>query len=160
MIADTWSNFSLYAPLFPTAWPLISRFMAEFAKGEMTAGSRELSGKLLKANVMDMTTKPESAAVLEIHHQYIDLQTNIGGNEQTYCRSARGLAPRAEFNDADDYQLFDFDRQGTVPVLLDGSNFVVYFPNEAHAGGIVPAGACPASFKKIVFKIDVSLLAK
>ncbi len=160
MIADCWKNFALYAPLAPEAWALISQFMAEKASADLPTGSYELKGKLLKANVMDMTTKAEANAALEIHHQFIDIQTNVGGNEQTYCRSTQGLVPRADFNEADDYQLFDFDRRDAVPVRLDGGNFVIFFPNEAHAGGIVPAGASAASFKKIVFKIDISLLAK
>lgn len=160
MIVDSWKNFSRYAALAPEAWKLIADFMANKMSAELPAASYELKGGLLKANVMDVKTKPASDGCLEIHHQFIDIQANIAGDEMTYCRGIEGLVARDAFNDADDYQLFDQNLTNGVATHLDGSNFVIFFPNEAHSGGLIPEGSVSASFKKVVFKIDISLLNK
>ena len=157
MIFDDWTNFAKYDALLPEIAEAIQSFR-ENASPDMPGGTTELGTSLAKASVFDSHTNPDiNKAVWEIHHEYADIQTLLVGSELNRFRTPEGLAPKMDFNEKDDYQLF-------LPELLEDSllltltpqRFAIYLPNEAHITSLAVDGVS-RPIRKIVFKIHKSL---
>ena len=97
-------------------------------------------------------TKPRTEGKWETHRAYIDVQAMLAGEE--YMEVAdRGRLTMAEdllaTGDAIFYQPFD---RGSV-LRLGVGDVAVYFPSDAHLGGI--AVAMPILVRKVVVKVPV-----
>ncbi|MFA6928762.1 MAG: YhcH/YjgK/YiaL family protein [Lentisphaeria bacterium] len=152
MIYDNWQNLSKYTELMPAAVAAIAKFMGTVT-ADTPCGSYPLIGDDVKASVFDSKTNPLEKGVFEIHHQFIDLQTMLIGEELNYCRlSTDGLKETMPFDCEKDYQLFEVDLSEAVKLLLKRNCFAVYFPEEAHLTSSAIDGKTQP-IKKIVFKI-------
>lgn len=95
----------------------------------------------------DNTNKPQ----LEAHREYIDIQLVLSGREVIYIQALELADTIKEYDSNEDYELFTSNYVNTV--VLDGSNFVILFPNDLHAGGF-DAGD-KQEVKKLVFKLKI-----
>ncbi len=158
MLFDDWTAFSRYQALMPEVAAAIADFQKRAAT--LANGTYPLHGDLAKASVFDSKTTPElGLAVWEIHREYADLQTILDGEEVNYCRPhVEGLVPKMDFNEKDDYQLFQpADTDRALRLLLTSRNFAVYFPGEAHITSFTLEPGTSRPLRKIVFKIHRSL---
>ncbi len=84
-------------------------------------------------NVESYTTKNITEAKFEAHKNYIDIQLLLSGNEKIFVTSAQGLPVSVPYNLEKDIAFYSEPVEGKNFVTLDGSNFVMLFPHEAHA---------------------------
>lgn len=108
-------------------------------------------------NVMAFDTAVAESKQAELHHQYIDVQVLISGQENIeYSVAYPDLAKYTDYNEQDDYRLTpDIDHKSTL--TLKPKMFVVFLPYEPHKPGCNVDNQV-VSLKKLVVKIPVNLL--
>jgi len=104
------------------------------------------------ANVEAYNTKKIEEAKFEAHKDYIDIQILVSGNERIYYTNTVGLIPIAPYNEDKDIVFYSDKVIGNDYLTLDGTNFVMIFPHEAHAPQ-VSVDINPKYVKKVVLKI-------
>ena len=148
MIYDKLENIGSYEGLQPE---IITGLKAlrdtDFAKTE--DGHYELDGDKLYMNVMtadlkEVNDRPES------HKKYIDIQYVIDGREDIGIASLDEVGQAVEENPDGDIWFYHAD---TVKLRLDGSRFIVLFPQDAHAPCISVDG--DKKVRKAVVKVKV-----
>lgn len=85
------------------------------------------------ANVETYKTKKLSDAKFEAHQNYIDIQILLKGREKIYYTSKDNLDVKIPYNEEKDIVFYSQNIENYPWVGLDGSNFVVLKPHEAHA---------------------------
>ena len=110
----------------------------------LNIGRYELSDNIY-INVEEYTTKTENR--FEIHKKYTDIQIILEGKE----RLDYGYSKPAQYNEERDIAFFDTDTVSSV--VLDGTNFVMLFPEEAHRPQM--AINTPSKVKKAVIKVKM-----
>lgn len=148
MIVDSIENLEKYAglnPLFPKAIAYIQSL--DLKKLEIE--KKEIEGKDLFVMVGDSTLKKNGEPKLEAHNQYIDIQIPISKPESF------GWSPRTEmktpigtFDETKDIQFFEDDY--SILFELKPGNFVIFFPQDAHAPCIGEG-----SVLKIIVKVKI-----
>ena len=105
-------------------------------------------------NIEEYETKNISKAKFEAHKKYIDIQVLLSGCERIYVKSIRDLRYPLLYDNNKDIMFFEDDIKNSDYVTLDGTNFVLIYPHEAHAPQVSPDNdAC--SVKKVVVKLLV-----
>lgn len=148
MILDTLNNAKRYEKLSPRLKKAFE-FLLKTDLKALPLGKTVIDGTDIYATVSDYQTKPCSEAKLEAHRNYIDIQMVLSGDELI------GYAPFADqpcvvpYDPARDIGFYAI---GTAPYIPFGQGqFVVFFPNDAHAPGRT-AGA-PKPVRKLVVKV-------
>ena len=148
MILDLIENAGRYESLHP----LFGKVFAALRKrslGSWIDGREELAGVQLYASVATNSPKKRSAARLEAHRKYIDVQVVLEGEEEIGWRSrCHCRAKDGEYDPEKDLEFFK-ERPQSWSRLTAGS-FAVFFPEDAHAPGV-----SSQEVKKIVFKAAV-----
>ena len=135
---------------------IIPDYAAEFIKKLSAAtpeGRYELQGKNY-VNVETYQTKKISDAKFEAHNDYIDIQILLMGRENIYYTDRTKLTETAPYNNEKDIVFYKEAVKAANYVTIDGTNFVLIFPNEAHA----PQAAIsdiPQNVRKAVVKIHI-----
>lgn len=146
MILDTLQNRELYYTLSPR----LRRAFEWLEQTDVTAlapGRHDIEGDDIFVNVSELDLRPRSAAALEVHNKYIDIQVVFGGVEEFGWspRSAVQL-PRAEFDSDKDIQFFD-DIPQTFYSVREGE-FTILMPEDAHAPMLGEGHV-----RKLIFKV-------
>lgn len=108
------------------------------------------------AIVQRYMTRPIAACLPEAHHQYVDIQYVVEGEEYLgWCPMSPDLKPRAPYDAKRDIIFYD----ALVPesnVVLTAGSFAVLYPSDIHR----PQAAveAPAPVLKVVVKIAVENL--
>ena len=76
-------------------------------------------------------TREHSECKYEIHHNYIDIQCLISGEELIFCNEASRLEAYGEYNPATDKLNFK-DQLGEVSIHLKPGMAAIFYPNDAH----------------------------
>ncbi len=131
MILDSLRNKELYYPLCP-------RFRKAFEWIESTdlkalaVGRHAIDGDDIFVNVSELDLRPRSAAALEVHDKYIDIQIVVGGTEEFGWSERRLLeSPRSEFDVEKDIRFYT-DTPQTFYTVHEGE-FTILMPEDAHA---------------------------
>lgn len=106
------------------------------------------------ANVESYTRKDLSQSVLESHRKYVDVQIVIAGEERIDYSNIDGLVPHAPYDPDKDIIFYKRPSTELGSVYLNGRNFVIFFPQDAHAPQITTM-ALQNNVKKCVVKIAV-----
>lgn len=132
MILDSLNNRALYYGISPRMQKAFE-WIVSTDWTSLEAGTHELDGKAIFANVMDVDLKRKPDAKLEIHDRYIDIQVLISGEEETFGWSERRdlKRPLGPFDAQKDIQFFD-DEPQTCYTLRPGQ-FTVLLPDDGHA---------------------------
>ena len=132
MIVDSLNNRALYYGVSPRMQKAFE-WIVSTDWTSLEAGTHELDGKAIFANVMDVDLKRQPDAKLEIHDRYIDIQVLISGEKETFGWSERKdlKLPLGPFDAQKDIQFFD-DVPQTCYTLRPGQ-FTVLFPDDGHA---------------------------
>ena len=105
-------------------------------------------------NVETYTTKLLSDAKFETHNNYVDVQLLLDGCERIYVNSREGLSEVAPYSPERDITFYQDDIDGADYVTLDGTNFVLLYPHEAHAPQVASVEGV-SIVKKAVAKIRI-----
>jgi len=98
-------------------------------------------------------TKPRAEAKLESHRKYIDVQMMFAGAETMVTTDIARLKVSEDLTPEKDL-IFYHDSRDLSELRLDlAGTTAVYFPVDAHAGGIT--GGPPALARKIIVKVPV-----
>lgn len=147
MIIDKIENISLY-PQVPTK-------IAEFIKdmnSSIENGKYDFDENNY-INIEEYCTKPINNALYEAHKKYIDVQLLLTGKEQIYVSEVKDLSEKTQYDDLKDIIFYSNDIDKNKFITLDGNNFVILFPHEAHAPQI--AFEKLQNVKKVVAKIKI-----
>lgn len=151
---ETLERYGVMHPRFPEAFDYLLRHFSDFADPAMD-GRHELDGDNLFVIVGDHPLKEAKEAKLEAHDRYIDIQLVISGKEDFGWRD-RGKCenPQGEM-DAERDLLFYDDLPSSIVTALEGE-FVVFFPEDAHAPLIRPADQEKGAVsRKAIVKVKV-----
>ena len=149
MILAQWEHRARYGAmhaLFSEGFAFLEKYLEKPA----VPGSYEISGTELFARVLNYETHREG--FYETHDQYIDIQYMVSGTEKVFCCDREGLKPRGVYDAAEDLQFYEDGAEGAEFLLTPGS-FAIFFPEDAHKGGIAPEE--PAEVEKVVLKVRV-----
>lgn len=136
--------------LNPEAWKAAYEFLKAGGFNEKELGRYTLDEKGTYANIEEYTTK--DSAHFEAHRKYIDIQYLAKGREIIRVSSMDNIQNQvSEYNPDKDIEFFDKDEY--TEHLLDGSNFMVLFPKDAH----MPCMKADTNshVRKVVIKIPI-----
>ena len=149
MILDSLNDSALYEginPLFKQAFDYIKSLNLK----ELPPGKTELVEGDLIVMVNETKLKSADVARMEVHNTYIDIHVPISTTEGfSWRHRSRAVDPSYEFDEENDAQHYE-DAPETNFVVLPG-DFVIFFPNDAHAGCIGEG-----DIKKIVVKVRMN----
>lgn len=143
MIIDKIENIGLYDQ--------IPDYAAEFIKNltaDIPCGRYELKNTDY-VNIETYNTKSPDQAKFETHNKYIDIQLLLSGKERIYVSATEGLNASAPYNSEKDITFYSDKVTDSDYVTLDGKNFVMLYPHEAHA----PQTGDGNTVKKAVIKL-------
>lgn len=149
MILDNLRNAARYTSLHPLLKQAFD-YLASLDPATLEAGKHILAEDRLIVAVNDSTLKPIGKARLEIHDEFLDIHLPLSATERFAWKSRDDLqTPSEPFNRNKDAQHYD-DAPDTFFEAAPGS-FVIFFPEDAHAGCIGEG-----SIRKIVVKVRCS----
>ena len=132
MIVDTLSGSGRYDALHPRVKKAFDYAVARM--DTLAPGTYAIDGDDLYIVISEGLLRPEQEAPLEAHDRYIDVQIplRVRGEERFGWRPReRCILPRGEFDEAAD--IVFFDDKPSCYVSLHPGEFVVFFPEDAHA---------------------------
>lgn len=144
-------RYGVLHPLFTKALDYVMLRFEELLDPE-TDGRHTLIGDDLFVIVGDNPHKSESEAKLEVHNQYVDIQVVLAGVERFGWRSREScLRPQGEFDPERDILFYDDRPSGLVTV--NAGEFVIFFPEDAHAPLIAPPDSGQPGSRKAIVKV-------
>ncbi len=148
MICDTLAQSELY---FATHLMLARglRWLQSAAIGSLPKGKHEIEGDSLFAMVDEYETRPLDKTRFESHQIYGDIQLIVSGREAIDVCDIGRLNVSEEYNAQRDVGFFVPPGSATR-LILNASDFAVFFPNDGHRPQI--AVELPLPVRKIVVK--------
>ncbi|MFA5689205.1 MAG: YhcH/YjgK/YiaL family protein [Kiritimatiellales bacterium] len=154
MIVDRIENFADYP--YGDAWNKAFEFLKTLTP-ETETRRYELLGDDLYVMVDSYETKARSAAKLETHAKYIDIQFMIDKEEVHEIHSALTLSAQTPYDPEKDVSFFYLPEFSSSLITLRTGEFAVYFPQDAHMPCLM-SGDTPQRIKKAVVKIKTELM--
>jgi YhcH/YjgK/YiaL family protein len=148
MILDSLKNYRMYKNLHPRFEKAFDYLESNNLR-ELPLGKIELEGSDLVINVVDITGKSESAARMETHNKFIDIQIPIGAIETMGWKSKCNLTQISEAYNAEKDITFYADK-ATSFINVEPFDFAVFFPEDGHQPGIGKG-----VYRKIIVKVRV-----
>lgn len=148
MIVDKIANISMYR--------IVPDHVVDFLKNlpkNIKTGRYELIDADY-ANVEVYNTKTLDDGKFESHNNYIDIQILLEGHEKIYYTSTSEVSVDIAYNAEKDIMFYSDSIEGYDSVTLDGTNFMMIFPHEAHAPQIA-VDDISSPVKKLVVKVRV-----
>ena len=146
MKQDKLENLKLYKEIPSEAIKFI-------ASGVFPCGRYVLSDKVY-VNIEEYDSKYIKDARFESHKNYIDVQIVLEGAEELYYTDIKGLTVEVPYSEDRDIMFYKDDVSSSDNILLDGSNFIILSPDDAHAPQVCVNNQ-PQKVKKMVIKIKV-----
>lgn len=128
MIIDNIENLKIYKNI-PND---VIDFLSRLNLSDIELGKKVLSDNVY-LNIEEYNTKLLENAKFESHDKYIDIQLLLNGMEEIYYTSRFGLNVNIPYNEESDITFYSDPVKKFPSVKLDGSNFMMIFPHEAHA---------------------------
>ncbi len=147
MIIDKIENISMYKNIPNNVVEFISSLNKDIQLG------KHILSDDVYVNVEEYATKSVDIGKFESHKDYIDIQILLSGEEKIYITSKAPLTVLEPYNPTRDIEFYSEDITSYPYVTLDGTNFVMLFPHEAHAPQIALKN--PQKVLKVVAKIKV-----
>lgn len=131
MVIDALNNSALAERLHP-AFKLVFDYVKSHDLSLMEPGRIELDGENVYINVVEVTGKDKTAAILETHKEYIDIQFPLVGKETFAWKSESELKKQREaYNVKDDIAFFTDEAE--LYFTMCPGEFAVFFPQDGHA---------------------------
>ena len=149
MIKDHINNAHRYDDLHPN-FRSVLEILQSLNLDALQAGHIELDGKYVYININTTKSTTKEEARLESHRQYIDIQMPLTGCETFGVRPTQDcLSPIGDFDTERDIVFYE-DAPSKFITLSKGE-FVIFFPDDAHAPCIDTAD----NHLKLVVKVSV-----
>jgi len=156
MILDLCENWADYAYGKEEILAEAFGFLASL-EPDCECGKYEIIGDDMFALVQAYDTKDIADCKLEIHENFIDIQTLLVGSERMFYSAVNALEKCDEYNPENDAAFYTYEAAKAVEYVLTPGVFTIFFPNEGHMPGIaLKSGSGPV--KKVVIKIAAKLL--
>lgn len=127
MIFDKLNNISLYKNIPGLVIDFVNNL-----DSEIELGKHILSDEIY-VNVETYSTRTLNNARFESHQNYIDIQILLQGEELIYTAESDKLNVESPYNPEKDITFYSDNLNKRHNFKLDGSNFVMLYPHEAHA---------------------------
>lgn len=131
MIIDLLENSTVVEDLHPD-FRMVFDYVKKQDLSVLAPGKIVLDGDRVYIQVAEVEGKEKTAARLETHNEYIDIQFPLEGEETFAWKGRAGLSePEAAYNMRDDITFY-----GDTPEFyftLNKGKFAVFFPGDAHA---------------------------
>lgn len=148
MIIDRLENIGLYKNVPSIAITFLKKLNAD----NVILG-RQVLDDCVYVNIETYSTKRIENAKYESHDKYIDIQLLLKGSENVGIADRKALKVFEKYNNEKDITFYQNPIDSTKLALLDGTNFVMVFPHEAHAPQIAADLQNPQKVLKVVVKI-------
>ena len=156
MIFDSLKNLSKYNIFTDDAAEKISKFIAN-ADMNLPIGKNEIDGDKLFASVQSYTTRDLDASVYEVHHEYVDIQLILAGEESIYYTTDEKVEETKAYAAEGDCALYAFKKETATMLNLQVGDFAIFLPYELHMPCVDSVNG-KKEIRKIVVKIHKSLL--
>ncbi len=128
MIIDKIENISIYKNI-----PDIARNFILNLKNETPSFGKHILSDSIYANVEAYNTKLLENGKFEAHKDYIDIQILVKGQEQIFVAPQNSLIVSESYDAKRDIEFYSNNISTYSSIKLDGTNFAMLFPHEAHA---------------------------
>ena len=147
MILDSLKNKAQYAALHPR-FQAVFDFIDNNDVASLPCGRHDIDGDNIFVMVQELDLREVSAARLELHRKYIDIQLLLSGPNEVFGWSEKKdcLTAETEFDEQKDIQLFTDIPQCFYSV--GEGQFSILFPEDGHAPMLGEGHV-----KKCIFKI-------
>jgi YhcH/YjgK/YiaL family protein len=151
MVYDKIENAEFYYGLSPRIEKAL-RFLQENDLAKFQEGKIPIDGDDVVVNVFMCTTKPYSAAKLETHDKFLDLQYLVEGKEDLFVGFKQDTTKLIEEKPEADCKFYEgFSR----PLPIGAHRFLLLFPTDTHAHGLNHQDKESQTNKKIIIKIKI-----
>jgi YhcH/YjgK/YiaL family protein len=149
MIKDHINNAHRYDDMHPN-FRSVLEILQSLNLDALQPGHIELDGKYVYININTTNGQSKELARLEAHRQYIDIQMPLSGKETFGVKATNEcLNPMGEFDSERD--IVFYNDSPTEYFTLDKGEFIIFFPDDAHA----PCIDTDENHMKLVVKISV-----
>lgn len=146
MIIDSLDRLQEYEGISPLM-PQVIRFISENDLNALQTGRVVLQADDLFINVDVIGPRDRTAALVEAHRNYIDIQIPVTSDEEMgYMPQSMLPVPSSPYEESRDAAFYGSSCDNWLQVRK--GMFVVFFPGEGHAPAITPVTA-----RKLVIKI-------
>lgn len=145
MIVDKIEKLKLYKEI-PGE---VVHFLSELDINNIKLGKWVLSD-CIYVNIEEYNTKDIEVASFESHDKYIDIQLLLKGSENIYYASRDNLSVKVPYDETRDIAFYSDSIQGYPYIKLDGTNFMMIYPHEAHAPQVSINGLAQKVLKVVV----------
>lgn len=146
------ANISVY----PVAIQRALQYLQETDFMQMEAGSYEIEGKQLFAQVIDTTTGKLEERFPEIHRKYIDVQFLVQGSEAIGFVTDNGQNEIKEDALAERDVLFYHNVENENFIEMLPGSFAVFYPNDVHRPNCNVQEE--TAIRKVIVKVSTELL--
>ncbi len=150
MIIDKIDNICLYNAV-PKS---VIQFLKNIDRNNVEYGKHILDDSNF-VNIETYATKTIENAKYESHDKYIDIQILLTGNEKIGVADRSCLSVAEPYDENRDITFYSDPVDTNNTVSLNGSNFVMLYPHEAHAPQIASDYKTSGQVIKVVAKIKV-----
>lgn len=150
MIIDKIDNICLYNAV-PKS---VIQFLKNIDRNNVEYG-KHILGNSNFVNIETYATKTIENAKYESHDKYIDIQILLTGNEKIGVADRSCLSVDEPYDENRDITFYSDPVDTNNTVSLNGSNFVMLYPHEAHAPQIASDYKTSGQVIKVVAKIKV-----
>ena len=155
MILDSIKYRNNYNAYFPKIVRLLEK-ASQYNSNNYPEGKLDIDESMF-IMFADYETTPIEEAEFEGHRKYIDVMYMVEGEETIYVNNIDRITEFSmEYKEADDAFLAPFNEEATA-VNIKAGEFVILFPNDAHAPGCQTAKGSQR-VKKIIGKVLVDSL--
>ena len=144
MITDKLVNIDKYSEIPANIKAFIKGLSKDLQVGRLNISDDDY------ANVDEYTTKTHDNCRFEAHKKYADIQILLSGTERLDYSTSKGHITESYDENRD---VMFAEAKETASVILDGTNFVMYFPEELHKPQMCVDN--PEKIKKIVVKVKI-----
>ena len=131
MIKDHINNAHRYDDLHPN-FRSVLEILQSLNLNALQPGHIELDGKYVYININETNSKTKEEALLESHRQYIDIQMPLTDTETFGIKQTSECTKPIEEFDTERDIIFYEDTPNEY-ITLNKGEFVIFFPEDAHA---------------------------
>ena len=149
MIKDHINNAHQYDDLHPN-FRSVLEILQSLNLDALQPGHIELDGNYIYININETKSKNKEEAKLESHRRYIDIQMPLSDKETFGVKSTTNCTnPIGEFDTERD--ILFYEDTPTEYITLNKGEFIIFFPDDAHA----PCINTIDNHLKLIVKISV-----
>lgn len=123
---------------------------------KIKAGTYEIDGQDIFAQVVDKETKEKYDAKPEVHRKYIDVQFSVEGKEIIgFARETGNNLVSEDLLEENDV-LFYQNAENEMDLIMKPGNFAIFFPNDVHRPWCAVDETC--TIRKVNVKVNTEIL--